>query len=101
MAVILLIDDDESLRPIVQAALVERGHAVHCLDRADGALEVCAHTEPDLIIVDEIMPGVHGSQFLKMLRGQGNDTPVILMTGLATGTLIEPMRQLGASVVPK
>src|SRR5262245_8906846 len=47
------------------------------------------------------MPGLHGSEFLKILRTQGNDVPVILMTGLGTRSLIEPMKELGAVVVPK
>jgi DNA-binding response OmpR family regulator len=101
MAEILLIDDDESLRPLLQSALTERGHGVHCLDRADRALEVLAGGDINLIVVDEIMPGLHGSEFINVLRSQGNDTPVILVTGLATGALVEPMKLLGARVVAK
>jgi hypothetical protein len=48
-----------------------------------------------------MMPGLHGSELIKILRGQGNDVPVILMTGLGTRLLIEPMKQLGALVVTK
>jgi hypothetical protein len=48
-----------------------------------------------------MMPGLHGSELIKILRGQGNDVPVILMTGLGTRSLVEPMKQLGALVVPK
>jgi CheY-like chemotaxis protein len=101
MAEILLIDDDEELRLFLKSALTERGHDLHSLDRADRALEVLAEGEFDLIIVDEIMPGLNGSEFIKVLRRQGNDIPVILMTALGTRSLIEPMRQLGAMVVTK
>jgi CheY-like chemotaxis protein len=101
MAEILLIDDDEDLRPFLQSALEERGYRVHCLDRADGALDTLANGEFDLVVVDEMMPGLHGSELIKVLRRQENDIPVILMTGLGTRSLIEPMKQLGALVVPK
>jgi CheY-like chemotaxis protein len=101
MADILLIDDDDDLRTFVQKSLVERGHHVRALNRADGALEILAEDEFDLIVVDEYMPGLHGSDFLKALRNQGNDIPAILMTGLGTRSMIEPMKQLGAMVVPK
>ncbi len=101
MAEILLIDDDGDLRQFLQAALTERGHRVQSLDRADAAMDVLANGEFELVVVDEIMPGLHGSEFLKILRIQGNDVPVILMTGLGTRSLIEPMKELGAMVVPK
>jgi CheY-like chemotaxis protein len=102
MTQILLIDDDEELRPILQSDLQARGYGVRCLERADGAaMEVLADGEIDLVVVDEIMPGLHGSEFIKILRDQGNDIPVILMTGLGTRRLIEPMKQLGTLVVPK
>ena len=101
MAEILLIDDDDALRYFLQAALTERGHQVHCLNRADEAMESLTHGEFDLIVVDEVMPGMRGSELLKLLRRQGNDIPVILMTGLGTFGLVDPMKELGALVVPK
>src|SRR5262245_5783347 len=101
MAEILLIDDDEDLRPFLQSELAARRHRVQCLDRADGALEILDNGEFDLIVIDEHMPGLHGSEFLKILREHGNDIPVILMTGLGTWSLVEPMKQLGALVVSK
>jgi CheY-like chemotaxis protein len=101
MAEILLIDDDEQLRPILDSALTKRGHHVRSLDRADGALEILAGGEFDLVVVDEIMPGLLGSEFVKILRSQGNEIPVILMTGLGTRSLMERLKQFGALVVPK
>jgi CheY-like chemotaxis protein len=101
MAEILVIDDDEDLRGVLQAALAGRGHQVRSLDGGDCALEILASGEIELLIVDEIMPGLHGSDLLQALRKHGNDVPAILMTGLGTRTFIEPMKQLGALVVPK
>jgi CheY-like chemotaxis protein len=101
MAEILLIDDDQVLRRFVQQALEERGHRVHGLDRADAATEVLANGEFQLIVVDEHMPGLLGSEFIKMVRRQGNDIPIILMTGLGTRSLVLPMKELGALVITK
>jgi CheY-like chemotaxis protein len=101
MAEILLIDDDDDLRRHVQAVLLERGHRVCCLDRAEGALRILSQGEFDLVLVDEKMPGITGSEFLKLLRDAKLDLPAILMTGLATGALIRPMSELGALVVSK
>jgi DNA-binding NarL/FixJ family response regulator len=101
MADILLIDNEKDLLSILQSALTARGHHVIDRDSAEGAMEVLATEECDLVVVDEIMPGLHGSDLIKILRRQGNDVPVILMTGLGTRSLIEPMKKLGALVVAK
>jgi CheY-like chemotaxis protein len=101
MAEILLIDDEADLRQFLQKALTERGHRVRCLERADAAMDILSNGEFELVVVDEIMPGLHGSKFIEVLRRQGNDIPAILMTGLGTLSFIEPMQQLGARVVPK
>lgn len=101
MGEILLIDDDDELRGHVEAGLSQRGHRVCCLERAEGALAVLTQGQFDLVIVDERMPGLSGSDFLKQLRRAKIDLPAILMTGLATGGLVRPMKELGAFVVSK
>lgn len=101
MAEILLIDDDDALRGYLQTALTECGHQVQCLNKANDAMDVLARGDFELIVVDEVMPGMHGSDLLKLLRQQRNDIPVILMTGLGTYGLVDPMKELGALVVPK
>jgi DNA-binding response OmpR family regulator len=101
MAEILLIDDDDELRQFLEQALTERGHRVLPLERADSAAEILADGGFDLVVVDELMPGISGSEFLKFLRDTKNYIPAILMTGLATSRLNQPMKELGAFVVPK
>lgn len=101
MAKILLIDDDDSLRRFLQDALAQRGHDTRCLDRTDSGMALLATGEFDLVLVDENLPGMSGSQFLKILRSKGIDVAAILMTGLATGTFIQPMKELDAFVVGK
>jgi CheY-like chemotaxis protein len=101
MAEILLIDDDDELRRHVETGLSQCGHRVCCLERADGALAVLSQGRFDLLIVDERMPGLSGSEFLRQLRKAKIDLPAILMTGLATGGLVRPMKELGALVCSK
>jgi DNA-binding NtrC family response regulator len=69
MAEILLIDDDEHL-PILQSGLAAQGHTVRGLDRADGAMEIMANGEFELVVVDEIMPGLHGVHQVPARPGQ-------------------------------
>jgi DNA-binding NtrC family response regulator len=101
MAKILLIDDDAKLRHFLQGALEERGHSVACLERAEGGADVLATGEFDLVLVDEHMPGLSGSEFLKVLRRQGLGIPAILMTGYAKGDILQAAKKLDAFVVGK
>lgn len=101
MAKILLIDDDADLRQFLQDALELRGHQVRCLERADGGVDVLATGAFDLVLVDENMPGLSGSEFLRVLRKKGLGIPAILMTGYAKGKLSEALKKLDAVVVSK
>src|SRR5450759_455076 len=99
MAKILLIDDDADLRRFLQSALEQLGHEVRCLARAEGGVDVLATREFDLVLVDQFMPGLLGSDFLKVLRKNRLALPAILMTGLAKGQLTEDMKKEDALVV--
>jgi len=102
MAKILLIDDDADLRHFLQRALEERGHQVACLDRAETGVALLSATgEFDLVLVDENMPGLSGSEFLKVLRKKGILIPAILMTGYAKAKLTEAVKTLAVVVVSK
>ncbi len=101
MAKILLIDDEADLRQFLQEGLEKRGHQVSCLERADGGLDLLNTGEFDLVLVDENMPGLPGSEFLKLLRKKGRSIPAILMTGLAKGPFLQAMKKLDVLVVGK
>ncbi len=101
MAKILLIDDDAKLRTFLQNALEDRGHSAACLERAEGGADVLATGEFDLVLVDEHMPGLSGSEFLKAQRKQRLGIPAILMTGYAKGDIIRVLKGLDAFVVGK
>ena len=101
MAKILLIDDDADLRRYLQDALRQRGHEVSCLERAEGGVALLATGEFDLVLVDENMPGLSGSDFLSVLRKKGLGTPAILMTGYAKVEVVQAAKKLDAFVVGK
>src|SRR5262245_22783159 len=101
MAQILVIDDDVDLREFLRAMLVQDGHQVICLERADVGVAVLAKGEFDLVLVDESMPGLSGGQFLATLRDKKIGILAILMTGLAKSTLIQQMKELNVLVIGK
>lgn len=92
MASLLLIDDDEDTRDFLQNALKERGHAVHCLERAEEGPQVLLREPFDVVLLDNKMPGMTGLEFLEALRERSLTVPVVLMTGYSTcDTAIQAM----------
>jgi CheY-like chemotaxis protein len=80
---ILLIDDDLPLAAGLKEALERRGHLVLVLDRGSRALEVAERFEPQLVLLDVMMPGMDGWEVLRRLRENPStrSVPVIMLTG--------------------
>lgn len=77
---IWIIDDDDSIRWILQKALEAAGFFVTSFDNANTILEKLKHEEPDAIITDVRMPGIDGLELLSHLSADHPDLPVIIMT---------------------
>jgi two-component system nitrogen regulation response regulator GlnG len=77
---IWVIDDDRSIRWVLEKALKQAGKTVKVFENADGVLERLEHEVPAAIITDIRMPGVDGLQLLKMLGERNPNLPVIIMT---------------------
>jgi two-component system NtrC family response regulator len=93
---ILIIDDDTSLRRVLEYTLEEAGHEV--LTAADGVsgLALFGEQQPDLVITDLKMPGMSGFQVLAAIKERSLQTPVIVITAFgAIETAVEAMK-LGA-----
>ncbi len=79
---ILLVDDNESARELCFRNLKQTGYRVACAESGSRALELIGEIEPDLILLDVIMPEMDGWQFLEELRNrtETTDTPVIIQS---------------------
>ncbi len=81
---ILVVDDDNVLRASISRILEDEGYTVD--NAADGAsaLDIVQANPPDAILLDVMMPGMNGRQFLTELRGTAakHDIPVVVMTAL-------------------
>ena len=77
---IWIIDDDDSIRWVLQKALEGAGFAVTSFDNANTILDKLKHEGPDAIITDVRMPGIDGLELLTKLSTDYPDLPVIIMT---------------------
>ena len=77
---ILVVDDDQFANTLVQFVLSKEGYEVETTDNPRGALQMIKRREPDLLIVDVMMPYLDGFEFTAQLREEGYDIPIIFMT---------------------
>ncbi len=76
---ILVVDDEERLVSLVEAYLTQEGYRVLTANDGRQALEVTREEQPDLIVLDVMMPEMDGLEFMRHYR-QRHDTPIILLT---------------------
>lgn len=102
---ILYVEDDPDIRAIAELALQDVGgfNAALC-SSGQQALEVASEFEPDLILLDVMMPEMDGPETMRRLRALDatRATPVIFMTARIQSTEIQEYLALGAiGVIPK
>jgi DNA-binding NtrC family response regulator len=81
MATILCLDDEEAIRQVLERMLVRAGHEALLAGSVIEALQLLARQTVDLIISDYRLPGLSGLEFLSLLRDEGYDIPLIVLTG--------------------
>jgi len=80
MRTILILDDDRVFRRLVVDALQKRGHRVLEAGRAVEADLLLSSEQPDLLLVDGLLPDTTGVDWIKKLRRASRATPVLFVT---------------------
>jgi DNA-binding NtrC family response regulator len=93
---ILVVDDEESLRRVVQVQLEQRGYEVATASSAEEALVQMSKAAPELVISDLRMPGKSGLDLLKEVRQLYPGTQVIMLTAFGTVENAVEAMQAGA-----
>ncbi len=94
---ILVVNDDRMVRKAVGRVLEEEGYDVSYAVDGNDALDKLAGDRPDAILLDVMMPGMNGREFLKTLRERHDkEIPVVVMTAIH-GIDSQPVFALGAS----
>ncbi|RNJ63382.1 MAG: response regulator [Porphyrobacter sp. IPPAS B-1204] len=85
MARILIADDDELIAELASEVLIDAGHACGWVTSASAAWQCIQRKRPDILLLDQSMPGESGLSLLRRLRlsAQFYDLPVIMFTAMS------------------
>ena len=99
---ILVVDDEPSIVDAVATALRYEGYEVEEATTGREALEAVVRTEPDLVVLDWMLPDIEGIEVGRRLRGRGFDTAILFLTAKdATENKVEALRAGGDDYVTK
>ncbi len=99
---ILVVDDEQSIVDAVATALRYEGYEVEEAYNGRDALAAVARFEPDLVVLDWMLPDIEGIQVGRRLRDQGFKTAVLFLTAKdATENKVEALRAGGDDYVTK
>ena len=97
---ILVVEDEDKLRRIVELQLLDAGYDVDKASKAEEALPLIDRA--DLILTDYKLPGMTGLEMLQIIRRQNSVIPVIVMTAFGTiENAVEAMKAGAADFLPK
>jgi DNA-binding NtrC family response regulator len=93
---ILIVDDEPAARYGLRRAL-ESKYRVAEADSAETAREALTREQPDLVLLDVVLPGQSGIEFLRWMREQGSEIPALMVSALDTAKTAVEALQLGAA----
>jgi two-component system response regulator MprA len=77
---LLVVDDEPPMRTALKRALELGGFEVALAPDGATGLETAAELNPDLVVLDVLMPGIDGLEVCRTLRGRGDRTPILILT---------------------
>ena len=97
---IYVIDDDALQREAIGLVVGTTGWKVQTFASAEDCLAQLTRERCDCVVVDLMMPGMSGADFLEVLMARGIDIPAVVITGVASGSpLARRALEAGARVV--
>ena len=97
MAKILVVDDQESIRYLLDTVLRRRGHDVLLAAGGRKGIEVFRREHPDVTILDLYMPEMKGLEVLQQIRTVHPRAPVVILTGMGTEADEQQCRERGVT----
>ncbi|WP_079125138.1 response regulator transcription factor, partial [Streptomyces lushanensis] len=81
---IMVAEDDVKQAELVRRYLEHEGHSVTVVGDGRAALEQVRHREPDLLVLDVMMPRADGLDVVRILRAESREVPVLMLTARST-----------------
>jgi two-component system phosphate regulon response regulator PhoB len=98
----MIIEDEEALREVLEYSLGRSGFTVNSFGNANDALIAVEDCPPDLILLDLMLPGLQGLQFLEIFRRKHKNAPVIIISARKTeADVIRALERGADDYVPK
>ena len=97
MAKILVIDDEQGIRHLLDTLLRRKGYEVVLADGGRKGLELFCRDRPDVVVLDLKMPEMDGLAVLRQIHSLDPKKPVIILTGAGTPEVEQQVRALGVS----
>jgi DNA-binding NtrC family response regulator len=99
---ILIIDDEEVLQDILTVLIRKEGHTPLTAGTGEEGLAVLEREEIDLILLDLMLPGMHGMEVLRQVRQRNTEVVVVVITAFSSiESAIEAMREGAFHYIPK
>lgn len=97
-ATILIVDDEEDIRELVELNLAQEGYKVLSCETGEQALEIAGSKLPDLIVLDLMLPGIDGLEVCKKLKSniKTENIPIVMLTAKGEETDIVTGLEIGA-----
>jgi DNA-binding response OmpR family regulator len=89
---VLVVDDDEEIRALIQRALQAQGYQVAVAERAAAALELLRGSSFDLLVTDLGMPGMSGWDLVRSVRAEDAQVGIVLLSGWGQAAVEEISR---------
>ena len=99
MAKILVVDDDPTILELIKVTLKIKGHLVFVANEPRYGLKLMLKEQPDLAIIDYMMPDRDGLSLLKDIRSitEFKNTPIIMLTGSGVPNVVSKAIQYGVT----
>ncbi len=99
---ILIVDDEQNVCEFLGEFLQDKGYLVIKARSGSKALRYLEKNNPDLVLLDILMPGMSGLEVLKRIRKLYPDLPVIILTGVKDKQVVDDIINVGpVDFIPK
>jgi two-component system, OmpR family, response regulator MprA len=77
---VLIVEDEAAVRDALARALESEGYELALAEDGAQALATVAHSPPDVLVLDVMLPGIDGLEVARRLRAQRNQVPILMLT---------------------